>query len=139
MWFTIISVLEKLPSRSECGSQQSPCPIGLPIFWVRERIPDLGFPIGLLIGFLIRFPIVLNKVFYWYFPSSTFIRSPMPPPRIPDANYHSSSEEGSQQAPIIGSDRVLDKDLDMVHDKNCKGRMSGRFLFRNILVVGNIL
>ena len=56
MWFTTISVLEKLPFRSECGSQQSPRPTGLPIFWVRERVPDL-------IGFLIRFPIVLNKVF----------------------------------------------------------------------------
>ena len=46
--------------------------------------------------------------------------SPMPPPRIPDTSSHSSSEEGSQQAPTIGSDRVLDKDLDMVHDRNCK-------------------
>ena len=63
----------------------------------------------------------------------------MPPPRIPDTSSHSSSEEGSQQAPTIGSDRVLDKDLDMVHDRNCKVRMVGRFLLRNILAVGDIL
>ena len=63
----------------------------------------------------------------------------MPPPRIPDTSSHSSSEEGSQQAPTIGSDRVLDKDLDMVHDRNCKVRMLGRFLLRNILAVGDIL
>ena len=63
----------------------------------------------------------------------------MPPPRIPDTSSHSSSEEGSQQAPTIGSDRVLDKDLDMVHDRNCKARMVGRFLLRSILAVGDIL
>ena len=65
----------------------------------------------------------------------------MPPARIPDTSSHSSSEEGSQsqQAPTIGSDRVLDKDLDMVHDRNCKVRMVGRFLLRNILAVGDIL
>ena len=62
----------------------------------------------------------------------------MPPPRIPDTSSDSSSEEGSQQAPTIGSDRVLDKALDIVHDRNSKVRMVGRFLLRNILVVGDI-
>ena len=45
-------------------------------FWICERVSDLEFPIGLLIGFLTSFPIVLNRFSDRIFPSSTFIRFP---------------------------------------------------------------
>ena len=51
-----------------------------------ERVLDLGFPTGWMLGFLVTFLMVLNKIFWWYFPGSTFIRSIMSPPKIPNTN-----------------------------------------------------